>query len=163
MEGFCATIRDSADGIMEDWQRLARAQPWYCLPGTDRSGLLRDVLLGLVDAAICEPSDESAHRRKVSAAWKHGQRRRAQGVPEHLIFNEYHLLRQALWYYLITTFGPTEEITDAIMRVDVALTVATNASLWGYHKDEIDALGRWDEGMERIVQSSPLLNPPAPS
>jgi hypothetical protein len=43
------------------------------------------------------------------------------------------------------------------MQIDTAITLATNASLWGYHRQEIEGMGKWQEGMERLIESSPLL------
>jgi hypothetical protein len=76
---------------------------------------------------------------------------------EHLIFIEYHLLRQAIWRFLTTQLRPSDRITQAMLRIDSALTLATNASMWGYCREEIQALGKWEEGIARIAASSPYL------
>jgi hypothetical protein len=115
------------------------------------------VVVGLVQASLCEPQDEESHRVKVMAAADHGVHRREQGIPEHTMLIEYQLLRRAIWYYLVNKHGSGQAIVDAIMRIDTAITVATNASMWGYNREEIEALGKWDEGMRKIVGHSPLL------
>lgn len=157
MNAICEDLKLNVAEVIETWDRLVREQPWYSLPPEHRIDSLPDVALGLVEAALCSPTDEEAHRRAVLAAAEHGRHRREQGIPEHLILTEYHLLRQAIWYYLTERFGPSRPTTEAIMHIDTALSLATNASMWGYHRVEIEAVGKWEEGMNRLVRSSPLL------
>jgi hypothetical protein len=156
MEKICQHLQGRVGEILEEWEDLVRDQPWFSLPPDHRIDDLPLVIIGLVEASICNPSDERAHRQSVSAACSHGTSRRQQGIPEHLMFTEYHLLRQAIWHELNRSFSPVET-THAIMRIDAAVTLATNASMWGYHRAEIEAMGRWQEGMERIIRSSPFL------
>src|SRR5690606_30967771 len=33
---------------------------------------------------------------------------------------------------------------------------ATNASMWGYHRTEVEALGTWQESIERLAAAVPL-------
>lgn len=37
------------------------------------------------------------------------------------------------------------------MKIDTAITLATNASMWGYHRPEIEGMGKWQEGMKHLV------------
>jgi hypothetical protein len=157
MQRICEDLKLNVAEVIAEWERLVREHPWYTLPSEHRVDDLPDVVLGLVEASICRPVGLDAPRAKVDAAARHGEHRRQQGIPEQSIFTEYHLLRQAIWYYLVRRFGHADSVTDAIMRIDTAITVATNASLWGYHREEIESLGKWDEGMRRLVSGSPFL------
>jgi len=157
MKQICQNIKSHVSDVLVRWERLVREQPWYSLPADHRIDGLPEVIVGLVEASLCNPVDRESHRQEVEAALTHGENRRKQGIPEHLIFTEYHLLRQALWYYLVDTYGSSDRVTEAIMRLDGAISLATNASMWGYHRPEIEALGKWDEGLERIIESSPFL------
>jgi len=157
MNEICEDIKRHVPDVLLEWERRVREQPWYSLPAGHRIANLPDVIVGLVEASLCSPADEEAHRRKVEAAAEHGEHRRRQGIPEHLILTEYHLLRSAIWYYLVGKFGSSARTTEAIMRIDTAITLATNASMWGYHREEIEAMGKWEEGVERMISSSPLL------
>jgi hypothetical protein len=157
MRDICQNIKSHVLDVLVRWEGLMRQQPWYSLPADHRIDNLPEVIVGLAEAALCRPADREAHRQKVSAACTHGEHRRRQGIPDHLILTEYHLLRQALWYYLVDTYGSSDRTVQAIMLLDTALTLATNASMWGYHRAEIEALGKWEEGIERIISSSPLL------
>lgn len=157
METICEDIKEHVSEVLVEWERLVRQQPWYSLPADHRINGLPDVIVGIVDASLCTPTEVESHRRKVQAAAEHGSHRRQQGIPESLILTEYHLLRQAIWRYLLTKYGSSDRIVDAIMRIDSAITLATNASMWGYHRPEIEALGKWEAGMEKMVQSSSFL------
>jgi hypothetical protein len=163
MKEICETLKSNVAEVLVEWEHLVKEQPWFSLPAGHRIDNLPDVIVGLVEAALCDPADEGVHRQQVDAAITHGQHRREQGIPEHLMFTEYHLLRQAIWYFLHQRFGARDEVSRAILRIDSAISVATNASMWGYHRAEIEALGKWDEGVERIVRSSPFLAPPHPA
>lgn len=157
MIDICQHIKSHVSEVLVEWENLVREQPWYSLPAEHRIDSLPDVIVGLVEASLCNPQDEAAHRQKVNAAAEHGRHRCEQGIPEHMILTEYHLLRQAIWRYLLRQFGSSDRTTDAIMRIDTGITLATNASMWGYHWQEIEAMGKWEEGMERIISTSPFL------
>lgn len=157
MKEICEDIKGHVPDVLLEWERRVREQPWYSLPAGHRAANLPEVIVGMVEATLCSPADEQAHRQTIEAAAEHGEQRRRQGIPEHLILTEYHLLRQAIWYYLVGKFGSSARTTEAIMRIDTATTLATNASMWGYHREEIEALDKWEEGIERMIFSSPLL------
>ena len=159
MKAICEDIKNHVSEVLVEWEQRVREEPWYSLPAEHRIDNLPDVIIGLVEASLCNPADVESHRRKVVEAAEHGTHRREQDIPEHLIFTEYHLLRQALWYYLERKFGSSDRVTQAIMCIDTAITLATNASMWGYHRQEIEAMGKWEEGIERMISSSPLLQP----
>lgn len=159
MKEICEDLKRNAPAVIGRWEAFVREQPWYSLPATHRVDNLPQLVIGLVEASLCTPADIESHRQNVSAAVEHGEHRRSQEIPESLIFTEYHLLRQAIWYHLVEVFGASDRTAAAIMRIDAAITVATNASMWGYHRREIESLGKWDAGIERIVASSSLLRP----
>ena len=157
MREICQDIKSHVSEVMVEWEQLVREQPWFSLPAEHRIDSLPDVIVGLVETSLCNPADEQSHRQKIEAAAEHGVHRREQGIPEHLILTEYHLLRQAIWHYILRKFGSSDGATDAILRIDTAITLATNASMWGYHREEIEAMGKWEEGIERITAKSPFL------
>jgi hypothetical protein len=157
MESICSDLLENADDVLAQWERLVREYPWFSLPAAYRTDNLADVLAGLVRSALCEPSVRATQWENVNAASAHGEHRRRQGIPEHLLFTEFHLLRQEIWQHLVSAHPPSEAATGAMLRIDAAISLATNASMWGYHREEIEAMGKWEEGMERIVASSPFL------
>lgn len=157
MRHLCEDLKENVPAILQEWERLVREEPWFSLPQEHRINNLPGVLLGLVEAALCSPESPESHRTKVVHAAEHGYNRREQGIPETLIFTEYHLLRQALWYYLVGRHGASDRVVRAIMRIDTAITTATNASMWGYYRPEVEAMGKWEESMERLIAAAPRL------
>jgi hypothetical protein len=153
----CENIKAHVPEVIAEWDRLVREEPWFTLPAKHRIDSLPEVLVGIVEASLCEPASVEAHRQKVHAAAEHGFHRRTQNLPETVIFTEYHLLRQAIWHFLDRSGTEPGKLLRAVSHIDLALTVATNASLWGYHREAIQALGKWEEGMERLVFESPFL------
>jgi hypothetical protein len=160
MQAICDDLKREIPAVLSEWDRLIREEPWFSLPPDHWIDRLPDVVVGLVEASLCDPPSIEAHRKEVSAAASHGWHRRQQELPEHLILTEYHLLRQAIWRYIIERFGPSDRSTEAILRIDTVISIATNASMWGYHREEIEGLGRWEEGIERLCSSSPFLRQP---
>lgn len=158
MRELCEDIKSNLEEILHEWDSLVREESWHSLPSTDVIDHLPEVTVALIDAGLCRPHDENAHRQKLLSAAAHGEHRREQGMPEHLMLTEYHLLRQAIWRYLTRRFGTSKETTTAIMRIDSVITLATSASLWGYNRPRIEELGKWEEGIERMLATSPLLH-----
>lgn len=154
---ICQDLKTHVGEILRGWEERAHGEPWRSLSPEQRIDHLPSVVVGMAEASLCDPQDREAHRQKVAAAAEHGRTRRSQGIAEQVMLAEYHLLRQAIWAYLAERFGHSERTTDAILRIDSAATDATAASLWGYHRDELVALGSWDAGIERIAGLSPFL------
>ncbi len=157
MKEICQHIKSNVSEVLLEWENLVREQPWFSLPADHRIDSLPDVIVGLVQASLCSPTVEEAHRENIEAATVHGAHRREQGIPEHLILTEYHLLRQAIWRCLVRRFPTSHDIAPAMMRIDSAISLATNASMWGYFRPEIEGSGNWKEGIERMISSSPLV------
>lgn len=154
MKDLCEDLRANIDTIVADWERLVLEEPWFSLPKQFRVDNLPGVILALIDSALCDPGGPDVHRNQVMQAADHGYNRREQGIPESLIFTEYHLLRQALWYYLVREQGSSDRVVHAIMLIDSAITTATNASMWGYYRAEVEALGKWQESLERLIAAA---------
>jgi hypothetical protein len=156
MNAICEDLRRHIGEIVGEWERLARAARRPSSSEHRASEALADVIIGLVEASLCTPANVSAHREKVRAAAEHGYECRQRGLPDEAVLSEYHLLRQALWEYLARSFGPHRSL-KAIARIDSAISIATTASLWGYNREEIRSLGKWEQGLERMTLASPLL------
>jgi hypothetical protein len=157
MREICDRVKAGVGEILADWDGLVREEPWFSLPADQRIDDLPEVVIGLAEAALCVPAVEEKTRQNVEAAVEHGENRRRHGIPEHLILTEYSLLRRAIWRFLVRHFHPSDLLTEAMLRLDTAIGVASNAAMWGYHREEIEAIGNWDESVERIIRTSPLL------
>jgi hypothetical protein len=155
MRAIGEELKVHAREVLGEWEELVREQPWFSLPLEHRINSLPEVLAALADAALCNPGSLPAHRQALEAAALHGENRRQQGIPEHLILTEYHLLRQAIWYWLSARLGASDVTRAAIMRIDPAISMATNASMWGYYRVEVEGMGKWEEAMARILEYAP--------
>jgi hypothetical protein len=120
-------------------------------------------LLGhLLRAVFLRPSDPYDRVAMVNEAAHHGEQRRTRGFDEDAILHEYYLLRQLLWEEIREAFGAVGgEII--IARVDVELSKAMAASVRGFHRDALEAQGRWptatDEQLRALLGESRFSGP----
>jgi hypothetical protein len=157
MKQICEDLKAHIAEVVRLFERLADERPWLELPEENRVDHLPELIVGLVEASLCDPFDFDAHRKKVAAAAVHGRQRFLDGCPHHLLFEEYDLLREAIWRYMRQKFGWSDRTTEAIMRVDAATTLATRGSLWGYHSVEYGEQEDVEAAIDRIAASSALL------
>jgi hypothetical protein len=141
-------IHEHVHGITAAMQGEAAGQPWLSLPQGYSLDSLPDLILALANEALAE--DPEAHVQKVWTAVGHGQDRAETGFPETLLFNEYHLLRMAVWNFVRDSF-PAGDAFHAIARIDAAITQATSASLLGYHRVALEKRGDWPGAVERLI------------
>lgn len=156
MKEICEDLKSNARKLVEKWDRKTRGEPWASLPKDYRVDHLPDVLSGLVEASLCRPLDEEAHSENLWAAVNHGSQRRKQGVAEHVLFREYHLLREVIWRYLRKQDYP--DLLQAITRIDAAISLALMGSLRGFYRAELEEAGQWGETIDWLLQSSPFLH-----
>jgi CheY-like chemotaxis protein len=148
----------NVDEVLEMWHKAVTEEPWFSLPREDRAGFLSEVVVSLAEASLLLPNQEDSCRKTVIAAAAHGRGRRTQGIPESSIPIEFHLLRQAIWRYLMQEFEPSDELRSAIIAFDSSISLALNACMWGYFRDEIEAQGMWDTAVDRLVASACVIN-----
>jgi hypothetical protein len=160
MQQICDALKAGVPEILGRWKELLAELPWTSDLSDEGVDHLPEVVIGLVEASLCSPLDEDAHRQKVFAAARHGQDRRDQGWTERQLLQEYHILRQAIWWFLKATGNP--RATEVIFRIDTASTLATMASLRGFHRDLLEEQQRWPEALEEIVGDSPFLSQALP-
>ncbi|ODT02993.1 MAG: hypothetical protein ABS52_11170 [Gemmatimonadetes bacterium SCN 70-22] len=166
-------LTNDIPSILAEWRQLRLEEPRLALPDAVLLDSLPELLTGLFAAVSPASGDAAAWRELVDRAVQHGASRREQGHSEELLFGEYHLLREAIWRHLRryadersrdATAGasplahppPSAEASGlaAIHRVDHGLTIATRASLLGFHRRELVASGRWSERIAELVDSA---------
>lgn len=152
---LCEHLHEHIPEILVEWQSATAEEPWLSLPRADRVDYLPPVIRSLVDVALCGRSSLAVIRAHLYAAAAHGHDRREQGFAHDLLFSEYYLLRQAMWYY-VRRLAPPLRASDAIMRIDEAITLSTRASLCGYYQPELERAGRWPAVMEELAADAPL-------
>lgn len=162
---ICDHLRGRVPAILQQLTALAHEESWLGVPPEDHLDALPELILGLVEAAVCEPRDLAARRACLWAAAEHGAVRRAQCTGHEVVFGEYHLLRRVLWQHLAAVETPParDAATAAILRIDAAIAVATRASLLGYYRPEMQANGEWPARLETLVEDPEfVLRPRAP-
>lgn len=151
----CEAIDGQADHlvhrVIDQWGKLGSAQPWLSLPAQVTHDHLADLLKALAQAALCTLNDPAARRRLVDRAGQHGIDRHVEGFSEELLYREYHLLRTFLWEWIRQQWGHRDDAHRAILLLDAAITLATSASLRGYHRPTLEARGEWPAAMDELV------------
>lgn len=142
-----AEVGEQIPDILSDWQTLTGTHPWLQLPERLDLDHLPELVHALIDT--CIGRDGSPKRQVVEAGLLHGRHRSKQQYPDHLLFREYHLLREAIWRGMHRRHPHVRETVSAISRIDAAITVATRASLQGYHRRTWD-----DDVVEKLVEES---------
>ncbi len=69
-----------------------------------------------------------------------------------LLYREYHLLRTFLWEWIRARWGAMGDAHEAILLLDAAITLATSASLRGYHRATLEARNRWPEALDELTR-----------
>ncbi|HUP89467.1 MAG TPA: response regulator [Longimicrobiales bacterium] len=151
IERIGAHLKANIDALCEMWESVVREEPWFSLPREERVNNMEKVIESLADAAMISVEDTDARRRIVEEAAKHGEHRREQGIPENMIPIEFHLLRRAIWRFLSDSWRPTDETFSSIMTLDSVTSLALNAAMWGYFREEVDGQVAWDEAIARLI------------
>ena len=124
---------------------------------------LADVIVGLVDASLINPGELPAHERKIEAAVRYGERRRAEGFTDMFLVGEFAALREGLRRYVERCASPPSVARPALVRLDMAQTVAELAAMRGFHRDKFEQAGLWDTLVVRLALESPLRDLPPPA
>lgn len=130
--------------IIAEWELLSREEPWHIDPHRYGIDSLHEAIAAVLEVTTWGGTGSFASERLVRTAAAHGEQRRAQGATDDALLREYHALRAALWRFLQrdTSTGPAA--IAAMLRVDVAIGVATTAALRGYHRSEMAAGTSWE-------------------
>jgi len=153
---IAARIIENPALVIERWESMIGEEAWSHLERDERIDALPGVVIRLVEVSLKEPYDPAEYRTDVHAAAVHGEHRREQGVDEDLIYREYHYLRQAFWDFLGKVCGSRREMTEAIQRIDSSITLATMASLYGFHQQEMESEDAYRRKIESLADDSPL-------
>ena len=158
----CRAIESEADQlvsqVIDHWGKIGVDEPWLSLPATVSHDHLADLLKALANAALCSLREASSRRWLVERGAQHGLDRHVEGFSEELLYREYHLLRTFLWEWIRVRWGTVGDAHEAILLLDAGITLATSASLRGYHRATLEARGRWPGALEELIDEYwPLL------
>ncbi|CAN5686416.1 hypothetical protein BH23GEM10_BH23GEM10_03440 [soil metagenome] len=154
MRKLGAYLRDNATPIaqqtLKDWDALVEREPWHGLPQGLDMDHLPQLIACLVDASLLTFFGIDERSALAENAVKHGQHRFDEGVTEDVLQREYEVLRWGLWRRAKQQ-APPRSASEAIIRLDSAMTFALGATLRGYHRDAIEETTDWSTALARYI------------
>lgn len=143
------------DEIMAEWDRSTDELPWTKLEEAERQNNLASVITRVIDCAMSSESRETRVNAMIEAACSHGEFRRNQGFDVGTLLLEYDRLRSATWTHM-KDLVPAPVSFDAIFVIDGLFTIASRATVLGFHREEMLANGLWDKHLlelRKLVRS----------
>jgi hypothetical protein len=133
-------------------------EPWNRFQADHRVVFLGELIAWVSDLALRAPEDEGLCRRTLQAAARHGKARRKQDLPDTLLFAELGIVRQAISTYVQEHYdGTSDPAVEALVRLDMALSLAAKAALRGYHRSIFERRRVWPQVMDDLAGE---WNPP---
>lgn len=146
------TLERCIPAILDVWARAAAGGELRALCAEDQVGDLAAVLRAMSSALHPRPMP-GAVDQFIEIAAAHGARRRAQGVHEACLFEEYDYLGLAVPHGLraceTAPLAPEE-----LMALEGGLTTAILAGLRGFHRGEFERRGTWADVLARSVSDA---------
>ena len=143
------TLERCVPAILDEWGRSAAAGELRMLCAEDRVGDLASVLHAMSSALRPHPV-AGAVDQFIEIAAAHGARRRAQGVHEACLFEEYDHLGTAVPNGL-RACESTPLAPEDVMALEGAITTAILAGLRGFHRGEFERRGTWADVLARTA------------
>jgi hypothetical protein len=150
------TLERCIPAILAEWGRSAVGGELRALCAEDRVGDLAHVLRAMSVALHPRPVP-GAVDHFIETAAAHGARRRAQGVQEACLFEEYDHLGSAVPHGL-RACETAPLAPEDMLALEGGLTTAILAGLRGFHRGEFERRGTWDEVMARTAGEAAQLD-----
>lgn len=156
MDAF-RTISDSVTEhipeVLQQFDTVTEQEPWINLPAGYRTNYLGGVIAMATSLALLRPGDAELCEKMLYLAAHHGETRLEQGLSDSIIFQELYLIRESLWTYIKQFHEQHSGLrAEAIVRIDMALSLAAKASLRGYHRPAFEKRGEWPKVVDRLVR-----------
>jgi len=150
-EYLAGSADEIADEVVGTWQQVGEREPWHRVPENLDQDHLPEMIRALARTALADFFAPDARRELVRVGAIHGQHRFLQGVAEEILGREYEMLRFSLRSRL-SNETDSQRASEALIRLDSAMTLAHGASLRGFHRDQIETEpGRYDAELERYA------------
>ncbi len=109
----------------------------------------------MIEGVVCGDASHAARKDVVQQALIHGANRRTHGLSVDIVLEEQSELRAAAWRFLTDSAQPAtlSEVLAEILRLDSAISIATLASLTGFHRAELERTQDWGAIVENLVDS----------
>ena len=157
MMQLCDDLRVNTTRMVEYWERAVAAEPWILPRQLAKPDFVPDLVAAIAEATVCLPPTRASVLALAETAARHAAGRAAEGADHARVVIEYYFLRNAIWAYFGERQRDAGEDLQAIVYVDIAVSVATRAALLGYYRREFEAQGEWPEALDRLVDEVPLL------
>lgn len=146
------TLEQCVPAILTEWERRAATGELRALCDAERAGDLAAVLRAMAEALRPRPA-VGAVDGFIETAAAHGARRRAQGIHEACLFEEYDFLGAAVPHALRGCQAVPLAPED-LLALEGGLTTAILAGLRGYHRGEFERRGGWADALARTASDS---------
>lgn len=147
-------LKDNATQVaretLDGWNTLAEREPWQRLPQGLDMDHLPQLIACLADAALLTFFGMDERHALAENAVKHGLHRYNEGVADDVLQREYELVRWGLWSR-VKHQVPPRVASEAIIRLDSAMTFALGATLRGYHRHAIEENSDWSDSLARYI------------
>jgi hypothetical protein len=144
-------LRGRVPRLVQHIDRFSQTEPWSLLAVEDRTNALPDVVERACTLALGVTAGHEECLLLIESAAHHGFVRRNQGLSESTIFDELAFVREAIWADIQSRFGGESRATaEVILRIDMALTLASQASLRGYFQAEFVQRGLWPRALTEL-------------
>jgi hypothetical protein len=154
------SITEHIPDVLRHFDLVTAQEPWIHLPSDYRAGAIGEVIRLACLLALQAPGDQALCRRLLDAAARHGEDRLEQGLPDSFLFQELYLARESIWNYIVEKHDRRSGmVAEAILRIDMALSLAAKASLRGYHKPAFVRRGSWPGVVDELLSE---WRPPPP-
>jgi hypothetical protein len=150
---LCEKVPLSIDTIVMDWKRRTRHPPWTNLSESDWVDHLPPLLSAMIEGVVCGNGSQKSRRSVVEQGIQHGRHRYASGLSVDNILDEQAQLRSAMWRLLMTQTNNDIEsdVFLEMVRFDVAIGVATLASVTGFHRSAAKQEQDWGSIIDRLL------------
>jgi hypothetical protein len=157
MRAICDELKGQTAKLILLWEQAVEQEPWVLPAKHARSDFVPDLISAIADTMLCAPPTRPSVLALADVAARHATARAAEGADHSRVVLEYYLLRNAVWSYFREGDDGAREELQAILFVDVAISMATRAALLGYYRGQLEAEGRWDGALDRLVDEAPLM------
>lgn len=145
-------VKENAPQILALFDEVTQEEPWIHLPQGYKTETLAGIIRHVVDLSLLDPGNPERCRTLLYTGAHHGRTRQTQAFSDTFLLQEMYLLRQSIWAFVRRCDAAHTPLTfEAILRIDMALSLTTKAALRGYHHDHFESRGQWPGTLEDLT------------
>ncbi len=160
IHGVSESITGHIPEVLGHFAIVTEQEPWIHLPRDYQTGRLGEMIRLCCLLALEAPHDLDLCRALLHSAASHGEDRLERGLPDSFLFQELYVARESIWTYIIRHHDRRSGlVAEAILRIDMTLSLASKAALRGYHRPSFVRRGDWPRVIDELVSE---WRPPPP-